>query len=441
MRSKYPVILILLVLLLTVTLLAGGESSSKKDPFSQKKFLPAISLIIDFSYVRRNIEQEIFESLSVPGFFEGDAHAQNDGHSHGSPNNEEGFNFNYGELVLAAAVDPYLDLFASFHLSEDSFEIEEAYVTTRRLPLGLRLKLGKFLSGFGRLNSQHAHLWDFSDIPLVYRAFFGQEGMADKGIQLNWVAPSDFYLAFGIETLQGSSLTSFGTKGFHLIDADTEEELEIEDSVLPSLWTFFGKTSMETGDLVLLTGASFASGSARSNHFEDEREAHGFSGNTKIFGIDVTAKYIIDSYRYLALQVEYISRTQKGTRYDIHGDGEGHEGEEAHEAFEVEDNPFEKRQAGFYGQLVYRFHRLWRIGGRWDRLLKNDVQQDGNSRGLPENLNRYSFMMDHSPTEFSRVRLQYNINRYTTLENEPKHYQSIVLQFNLAIGAHGAHPF
>lgn len=439
MRHRYSIAGLALILLVTGNLLLPAAPAA--DPFSQAKFVPGISLILDFSYVKRNIGNDVFQSLEVPGFIEGIGHAHDDAHSHGYANGSNGFNFNYGELVLFAAVDPYFDLFSSFHLTKDSFEVEEAYVTTRRLPMGFKVKLGKFRSAFGRLNAQHGHIWDFSDIPLVYRSFFGDEGLSDIGVQLNWVAPTDFFLSLGIESLQGNNENSFGTEGFHVIDALSEEELEIEETPLPNLWTFFGKTSLETGDLVILAGVSYALGKSRSNLLEDEHDAHAFAGDSKILGLDITAKYIIGSYRYLSLQLEYLSRNMSGLRYGLHEEDHEQDHEQGHEAPEVETGSFEKKQAGLYAQMVLRFDKLWRLGARWDRLNKNNVILEGLPAGLPGNLNRYSFMLDYSPSEFSRIRLQYNINRYAFLEGERKNYNGFILQFNLAIGAHGAHPF
>lgn len=430
-----------------IGLYSAQSTVSSADPFSQTKFVPRISLILDFSYARRNIENEVFHSLEVPGFIDSGSHDHGDGHAHAPVNATNGFNFNYGELVLFAAVDPYFDLFSTFHFSGDSFELEEAYVTSRRLPLGFKLKLGKFLSAFGRLNSQHAHIWDFSDIPLVYRAFFGEEALSEVGVQLNWVAPTDFFLLLGVESLQGTNENSFGIQGFHVVDTDTEEELEIEETALPNLWTFFGKTSLEKGDLIILAGVSYAIGKSRSNHLEEGHGAYAFAGDSKILGLDFTAKYIFSSYRYLSLQLEYLSRITTGLRYEVHEDhGEPHgedadAGDDNHDAPEVEIETHRKNQAGFYAQLIYRLHRLWRFGTRWDRLNKNNIRLNELHLELPQNLNRYSFMLDYSPSEFSRIRLQYNINRYTFLEDRPKNFHQFVIQFNLAIGAHGAHPF
>jgi hypothetical protein len=51
---------------------------------------------------------------------------------------------------------------------------------------------------------------------------------------------------------------------------------------------------------------------------------------------------------------------------------------------------------------------------------------------------RLTGALEFNPTEFSRIRLQYNYDRFTgngEVNNE------VFLQTILAIGAHGAHPF
>lgn len=55
---------------------------------------------------------------------------------------------------------------------------------------------------------------------------------------------------------------------------------------------------------------------------------------------------------------------------------------------------------------------------------------------------RNTLMVEYNPTEFSRIRLQYAQNgAFFTEENERKRFDEILLQFNMAIGAYGAHSF
>ena len=205
---------ILLTSTLCATIAFGGADvlPVEKRTFVQSKFMPDISLVMDASYVNRNIDDDIVAHLEVPGV----AHGLLVSHSHGAGthtpyNAKNGFNINYAELVLSSSVDPFFTMDGVFHFSEESVEIEELYFTSTALGHGLRAKGGKFLSNFGYLNDKHHHTWSFSDMPLVYEGFLGLHGINELGLQLQWVAPTDTYLMFGAEILQGENEQMFGT--------------------------------------------------------------------------------------------------------------------------------------------------------------------------------------------------------------------------------------
>lgn len=402
-----------------------GNGNTYSNPFSQAKYVPGISFIMDFSYNRITPDINGNSILNIPGFIP-DSNAV--GGEDSILNGNNGFNLNYGELSLSAAVDPYFDLFTALSMGEDSFEIEELYINSRKFPAGFRIKLGKFKSSFGRINSKHAHQWDFMDIPLGYRVFFGKEGLIEKGVQLNWVAPLNFYLAFGVESLQGQNGNSFGTDGFTLPNRDDSDGIKVDETSLPNLWAFFTKTSFDMGDLVILAGISYATGAGRSNNITGY-DGSAFSGITKIWGADLTLKYLLDSYRYISLTTEYISRDMEGVKY-LYGNTDG-----------LLKKDLSKKQSGFYTQIVYRFKRLWRTAARFDFLGKNRILNNGSAEDYPNDLKRFSFMVDYSPTEFTRIRLQYNLNRYIYYGKELQKPDELLVQFNIAIGAHGAHSF
>ncbi len=402
---------------------AQEGDSNISNPFSQAKFVPDISLIVDFSAVGRNMKNEKYADLEIPGLLHAHNHEE-----HSGPNAKNGFNFNYAELSLYSVVDPYFDLFGVFHLHQERFEIEEAYITTRRLPLGFKVKAGKFLSSFGRMNEQHAHYWDFANAPLIYRAFWGGEDLNETGMRLTWLAPTSFYLMFGGEVLAGESETSFGAKGFQ----DASGTHKIEDSNAPNLYVGYVKASLEAKKLVALFGGSIGHGKTRKNEGVDQSLAEnpqGFGeyGNTSLFGGDLTLKYLLGSYRYLSLQTEYLYRTMAGDRYDNTGG----------------IRSLDKKQSGLYSQLVYRMSQCWRAGLRYDLLRKNMITTGGMLANLPENRPRYTAMLEYNPTEFSRIRLQYSHDRSGYLDEgaSQKVNNELILQFNITIGAHGAHPF
>jgi hypothetical protein len=111
----------------------------------------------------------------------------------------------------------------------------------------------------------------------------------------------------------------------------------------------------------------------------------------------------------------------------------------------VSSPSLDKHNSGFYAQVAAKLDQLWEIGVRCDLLMQNDVLLGGANQHMPSNLPRYSAMIEYSPTEFSRLRLQLDrdLSRYAQtsggLSLQP--YTQIILQANLTIGAHGAHAF
>ena len=388
--------------------------------FSQSKFVPDISFILDGSFVGRNVNDETLKNLKVPEFIPS-----------GISNPKRGFNLNYGELYLYSPVDPYFDLAATIPFSESGVELEEAYFTTKFLPFGFQVKGGKFRSSFGRLNPQHAHVWDFADAPLLNRSFFGEDGLKEKGVQINWLAPTPVYLLLGAEILQGENEASFGTDALRL--GKNGLAFAKDGAQQPNLFVSYIKSSIDIGKLSLLGGLSYAQGQTRQNLTNGSTPQMAY-GDTKIYGLDLTAKYFIDSYRYVSWQSEYMYRYMN---LNVGTDSAPDDPSQALSVFGKE-----LKQSGFYSQLVYRFARRWRIGARYDLLNQNDVYVNGVKQNLPGDLDRISAMLEFKPTEFSTLRLQFNRdNSLFDGNNMREPVNSVFLQFNMAIGAHGAHAF
>ena len=190
-------------------------ASKKVNAYESKSgFMPDISLIVDATYTHQSWDEEGHtDELELPGLVHGGGH-DHEGHSHTSLAGEDGFNLNYAELTIGASVDKYFDLKGVFHLTEDDFEIEEAFATTRSLPYHLQLKLGKFKSDFGYLNNKHRHNYNFYEMPLIYSALLGDHGLNEKGFQLQYVVPAEQYIMVGLEAFKGENERSFGHEGF-----------------------------------------------------------------------------------------------------------------------------------------------------------------------------------------------------------------------------------
>lgn len=426
MNLKHPCIPVVLLLFLFSSG-AMHAQSNEGSSFDQSKFVPDIAFILDASAVARDIKDQQYYSLTTPGVTF--PFLTERGSSGASAH--RGMNFNYGELSLYSVVDPYFDLFAVIGLSPESAGLEEAYFSSRKLPYGLKLKAGKFLSSFGRVNEQHEHFWDFSNRPLIAAALFGEEGLNEIGAQMTWVAPTSYYLVFGAEVLNGENQQSFGTTGF----IRPTDGAAVDAVQGPNLYVGFVRSSIDIGDASILFGVSDAFGKTRADQSVSSivptHEA--VDANTNIIGVNLTMKYSLDAIRFISFQSEYMHRSIDGTLYTTGPADEA-----------IMPN-LEKRHSGMYAQAVAKLDQRWEAGLRYDLLMQNDVTTGGIDQHQPSQLPRYSAMIEYYPTEFSRFRLQLDrdeslfVPTATGVSRRP--YTQIVLQANLAIGAHGAHAF
>ena len=417
--------------------------SKKVKTSKSTSWMPDISLIVDTSYTHQSFDEEQHtEHLELPGLVHGGGH-DHGGHAHAPLTGNDGFNLNYAELTIGASVDKYFDLKGVFHLTEDDFEIEEAFATTRSLPYHLQLKLGKFKSDFGYLNNKHHHNYNFSEMPLIYSALLGDHGLTEQGFQVQYVLPTPHYVMVGLEALKGENERTFGHEGFTIgADAHDHEEEEheeeghgesltsIDDSAFPGILVGYIKTSFDIGEGTLLAGASMAKGDFRANHQEDENP-HTFHGTSTLYGADMTYKHYFAADHAITWQSEYLFREMDGTKY-VENAANG----------EWMGSSLKKEQSGFYTELIYQYDKNYRAGLRYSAISQNEITANGNVKENPEDMYVASAMLEYNPTEFSRIRLQYNHD--SSLYDEEGHKNNkneIVLQFNYAIGAHGAHAF
>ena len=122
-----------------------------------------------------------------------------------------GFTFQQGEIGLQGAVDPYLTSEAYLVVNEERVELEEAFLKTTSLPLGLQLKGGYYLTEFGIINPTHPHAWEWLDQPIVNTRFFGGEGTRATGARLSWLMPTPWFseLYLGVQNADSETEVSF----------------------------------------------------------------------------------------------------------------------------------------------------------------------------------------------------------------------------------------
>jgi hypothetical protein len=386
---------------------------------------PAISLVLQGGVMDYSQEPEHFHFEGMP--LGGEAGLQ-----------EEGLAIWETELTASANVDNlfYGQTTIGMHTHDGSIEvdIEEAFADTLSLPGGLGLRFGRFYSAIGYLNDHHTHAWDFADAPLAYQAFLGKQ-YRDDGLRATWVAPIDTILVeLGGELLHGETYPG----GEHDKSMGTARDLFVQlggDLGQNHSWQF-GLSYLSVNTVTRTTGGH------SHDHEEEEEEAHdavpAFHGDTDLILIDGVWKIDLSGERALVFQGEYLIRDE---------DGEVSLSEHTGEAL----IDYQGDQVGWYLQGIYQFNRQWRTGLRYDRLsADNDLAMRNNTtdeedehlfeasgyHSSSENPHRATLMLDWSPSEFSRLRLQYAQD-----DSREKTDHQLALQYILTLGAHGAHQF
>src|SRR5213596_1734640 len=339
---------------------------------------------------------------------------------------QRGFNARNTELALDGAVDPYFEGFANivFKLDNDNetdVEVEEAFMQTTNLPYNLQLKAGQFFAAFGRLNPTHPHTWDFADTPLVNGLFLGPDGLRGVGAQGSWTLPLPWYsqLIFASQNGRGSTGFSFRNPGddgmfFDRITTDREAR-GLQDFVWIPRWV----NSVDLSPTqVVLAGVSGAFGSNET----------GANSRTQIYGADLLYKWKSShaegGFPFVKWQTEFMYR-----RFEA--------GRGVNESFPVAET---FHDWGLYSQVLWGFKKGWVAGIRGDYLDMEDSRfTDDDER---QTRSRISANLTWYPTEFSKIRLQYN---HDFLEENfflsEREGDSVFLQFEFILGAHGAHKF
>ncbi|MBC7452128.1 MAG: hypothetical protein H7335_00175 [Massilia sp.] len=378
---------------------AAGAPAPAAVAAASNVFNPDISMVLGGTYANLSRDPSQYR---IQGFMPQDGEL--------GPG-KRSFNLGESELTMSANIDPMFSGRLTFALgAENDISVEEAYVQTRALSHGMNARAGRFLSGLGYLNGQHAHTWDFVDAPLAYQAFFGGQYKTD-GLQLKWLAPSDMLIELGAEAGNGSSApgndrnrNGVGAKALFIHAGN-----DIGDS-----------GSWRAGLSYLRTGAA-------ERGFDNDGAAAAFSGRSRMLIADAVYKWAPNgnaTQRNFKLQGEYLKRKESGS---LAADGA--------------QGAYDSSQSGWYVQGVYQFMPNWRTGLRLERLVSGtpSIALAGTMFPILEAYSprRASLMLDYSPSEFSRLRLQVARDeaRPGGADNQ------LFLQYIMSLGTHAAHSF
>ena len=379
-------------------------------------FNPEVSMILAGSY--NNLKQDP-NAYQITGFIptQGDV----------GPGTR-GFSLGESELTLSANVDPDWRGVAIASLAPSGGVVmENAYFQRIDLGNGLSFKGGRFFSGIGYMNEQHAHAWDFADAPLVYKAFLGNQ-IADDGLQLKWLAPTDTYLEFGAEAGRGRSFPG----------ADNNKNGVSQVALFAHLGDDVGVSNAWRIGLSLLSSAPNNRGYQDANS-SGTTVSNSFSGKSRLWIADGIWKWAPDGNSTVTnfkLQGEYFRRREDGRLASESVDCGG-----------TCADSFDSNQDGWYLQGVYQFMPHWRFGLRHDGLGYGTVNIGLVNSGVltaadfpvlaAHDPKRDTAMLDYSPSEFTRFRLQWAHDNSGVGAAD----KQVFLQYLFNLGAHGAHQF
>nr|MBA3883794.1 hypothetical protein [Chthoniobacterales bacterium] len=267
----------------------------------------------------------------------------------------------------------------------------------------------------------HPHAWDFADAALVHGRLLGPDGLRGVGAQISWTVPVSWYSQFMLAAQNGRGGTGYsfrypGEDGTFFGRLTTDRELRgLQDFVWVPRW----ENSVNLSDTqTVLAGISGAFGS-------NETGAH---ARTQIYGGDLLYKWksprAEGGFPFVKWQTEGMYR-----RFEA---GRG------------VDQTFPRAETfhdwGIYSQVLWGFKKGWIAGFRGEHLqMQRSGITDDDDR---QTRSRISANVTFLPTEFSRLRLQYN---HDFLEENDflagRDVDSLFFQFEFILGAHGAHKF
>jgi hypothetical protein len=99
------------------------------------------------------------------------------------------FNFRTLGVHIESWLDPYTHFKSAVEFHEGETELGEAYFTLFNLGKDINLTLGKFRQQFGVVNRWHKHGLDQVDYPLALREIFGEDGLNQTGVSVDWLMP------------------------------------------------------------------------------------------------------------------------------------------------------------------------------------------------------------------------------------------------------------
>ena len=339
-------------------------------------------------------------------------------HGGGHDPDRTGFTVQAVDLGIYGALDPYFDAQANivFLLNEEGetkVELEEAFMRTKNLPLGLEFEAGMMFTEIGAFNPMHIHGWRWIDQPIIMSRVFGGDGMRAPGLRAAWKAPWNGTFHITGQNPIGETMVSFLANdeffGESPIGGRALKENAI-DGIGELVWTGRYTQHIESGKFHVDLGLSGAIGP----------NATGRNANTYIWGADFTANRKLSNDRSLFVYLEWLHRIYEAAADPASGFAED----------TLDDY-------GMVAELLYGFNKKWSAGARYE-YVHGSGESVGNfaSREADPNRDtrhRFSPLLAWQFAPGAKLRLQYNYDQTNRLAKNDAH--SVWLGFNWSIGA------
>jgi hypothetical protein len=332
------------------------------------------------------------------------------------------------ELFVDGYLNPFARATANIAYEDGEFGLEELYGNiVRGLPLDMQIKAGKFLVGFGKLNTVHPHAWLFLNRPLFQRVFFGEGGFNDVGINFSFLLPTgDIFTNLDLGVFKGASMIPLND-----VNAIDRGINPVFIGRIGTFWSLDDYTNLEIG----LSGSygiySKANLNLSGNTLLDREEK---SLNYFYGGFDFKFKYSPDSYTVLSIQGEGIINNR-----DALGSG----------GFGINSNReiIQKiTNSGAFIYADYKFEKQFSFGVKYDYtagIIDSEptfFALNNDEKNLTQGFETWFSYYPVEETSVVRLGIQHLIFNYADGTNRNGE-TTIKLQFMFSLGPHKAHPF
>lgn len=335
---------------------------------------------------------------------------------------DRGLGLGHSDVFARGPLGPHwsAEVIGGFHTADRRLEhhLENAWVQSRSLPAGLQVRAGRFASQVGYLNEQHPHNDPFAERPLLYRGLLGGHWY-DDGLRLNWTAPTRTYLRLGAEVFSGRKLVPHTEEG---------RSSQVSTLNLKTGGDWGAHSSWQWG-LTRLDNPRVAEVASHDSAHDDHGHAHAarFTGR-QLWVSDLVWKWAPSgNNRQQQLTVAWeLAQVRR-----IHP---------------LAPANLQHRASSL--AVVWRFLPAWETGLRIDGLQVQAAERDGTDLHFAAGrLRENAWMLAYKPHHRHTLRLQLSQQSTSGAHDDGAAVfaqparRSVMLQYVVAFGAHGAHAY